>query len=132
MRASYNSAAEKLHAISEKLSKDTVKKKTAIFLSDSFEQLGNILNLLDNRKYLEKAINESKQRIRDLTHDLNEDLIEKNKSGEYVVNEMNASEKISNTVKRSVEKANTSCVKLDSMKSQIAFFADSLNFLRMK
>ena len=109
-----------------KISKDTVKKKTALFLSDAYEQSGNILNLLGNKKFLEKAINDSKKQIDDLKHDLNENLIEKNKSDGYVVNEINASRKISDAANKAIEKAKTSVAKLDSMKTRILFLADSL------
>ena len=126
LRSSYNSCAENLHSIMENFSKDTVKKKTAIFLSDAYEQLGNILNLLDNKKYLERTIMESQQRISDLKHDLTEDLIEKNKSAAYVVNEMNASQKIYEAVSKAIEKAKNSTTKLESLKTQISFIADSL------
>ena len=98
----------------------------AIFLSGACEQSGNILNLLDNQKYLERAIKESIQRITDLKHDLTEDLIEKNKSAEYIANEVNASEKISNAVSKAIERAKTSSIKLDSIKTQIVFLSDSL------
>src|SRR3972149_4785236 len=38
LRTSYHFTAEKLHSISKKLSKDTVRKKTALFLSDAYHQ----------------------------------------------------------------------------------------------
>ncbi|MBI3503088.1 MAG: hypothetical protein HY063_14980 [Bacteroidetes bacterium] len=126
-RANYNSSFLQLHSIYEKLAKDTINKKTAMFLSDASECSGNILNLLDNKKYLERAIKESEHRISDLKHDLKEDLIEKNKSQEYIVNEMNAAGKISNVIQRTIEKAKIASAKLDSMKTQITFLADSLN-----
>jgi cell division septum initiation protein DivIVA len=110
----------------EKLSKDTVKKKTATFLTDAYEQSGNISNLLNNKKYLERAMKESGQRISDLKHDLNENLIEKNKSAEYIVHELNASGKICDVVNKAIERAKTSSAKLDSMKTRIIFIADSL------
>jgi len=74
LRSSYNFSKEKLQLISEFISKGTVKKKTAIFLSDAYEQSGNIQNLLDNKKYLEQSISECQQRIRDLKHDLTKPL----------------------------------------------------------
>ena len=126
LRTSYNSTAKDLHGIMEKLSKDTVKKKTAQFLSDAYERSGNILNLLSNKKFLERAIVESKQRISDLKHDLNENLIEKNRSAEYIVHELNASGKINDMVSQVIERAKLSSVKLDSMKARIIFIADSL------
>ena len=115
-----------------KLSKDTVKKKTALFLTDAYQLSENISNLLSNKKFMERAISESMQRISDLKHDLNENLIEKNKSDEYIVHEINASKKIYETVNKAIEKAKSSSGKLDSMKTQIAFFADSLNLRKTK
>ena len=126
LRISYNSTANDLHGIMEKLSKDTVKKKTAQFLSDAYERSGNILNLLSNKKFLERAIAESRQRISDLKHDLDENLIEKNKSEEYIVHEFNSSGKIYETINKAIERAKSSSLKLDSMKTQIIFIADSL------
>jgi hypothetical protein len=131
LRASYNSSANNLH-IMGKLSQDTVKKKTALFLTDAYELSGNISNLLNNKKFMGRAISESRQRISDLKHDLNESLIEKNKSDEYIVHEINASKKIYETVNKAIEKAKSSSGKLDSMKTQIAFFADSLNLRKTK
>jgi len=58
LRSSYNSVSENLHSIIKKISKDTVKKKTAMFLSDAYQQSGNILNLLGNKKHLERALRE--------------------------------------------------------------------------
>mgnify|MGYP001609428544 FL=1 len=105
LRSSYNSVSGNLNIIIEKISKDTVKKKTAMFLSDAYQQSGNILNLLDNKKHLERALSEGQQRINDLKHDLTEDLIEKNKSAEYIVNEINASQKLYEAVNKAIEKA---------------------------
>lgn len=126
LRTSYYSAEEKLRLISEKIFKDTVKKRTAMLLSDAYEQTGNIRNLLDNKKQLERAVSEGQQRMKDLKHDLSEDLIEKNKSAAYVVNEMNASQKIYEAVNKTIEKAKSSVIKLDSIKTQILFLADSV------
>lgn len=98
-----------------------------MFLSDAYQQSGNILNLLDNKKHLERVISEGQQRINDLKHDLTEDLIEKNKSAEYIVNEMNVSRKIYEAVSQAIEKAKSSATKLDSLKTQIIALADSLN-----
>ncbi|MEK6616958.1 MAG: hypothetical protein AABZ32_12790 [Bacteroidota bacterium] len=126
LRSVYDFSQEKLKMISEKIAKDTVKKKTAVVVSDAYQQSGNIRNLLDNKKYLERAIKESQQRISDLKHDLTEDFIEKNKSTEYILNEMNASQKIYETIRKAIEKAKASATKLDSLKTQISFIADSL------
>lgn len=122
LSSSYNAFTENLHV----LSKDTVKKITALLLSVAYEQSGNIHNLLANKKNLERAIAESKQRIKGLKHDLAENLIEKNKSAEYIVNELNSAAKICDTVNRSIEKTKSSEIKLDSMKTQITFLVDSL------
>jgi hypothetical protein len=126
LRTSYNSTKGNLHAIMEKISGDTVKKKTAMFLTSAYEYSGNMLNLLNNKKFMERAVSESRQRISDLKHDLNENLIEKNKSAEYVVHELNASGKIYDAVNKAIERARSSSAKSDSMKTQIAFIADSL------
>jgi len=126
LRTSYNASAGNLHVIMEKLSRDTVKKRTAVFISDAYEQSGNVLNLLSNKKFFERAISESRQRISDLKHDLNENLIEKNRSAEYIVHELNASGKINDMVSQVIERAKLSSVKLDSMKARIIFIADSL------
>jgi hypothetical protein len=125
LRTSYNAIAEDLQ-LTEKLSKDTVKKKTAMLLSIAYEQSGNMHNLLENRKYLERAVTESKQRISDLKHDLAENLIDKNKAMEYIVNELKSTEKICDAVNKSIEKAKMSATKLDSLKTEITFLADSL------
>lgn len=132
LRSSYNFAKEKLQLISEIISKDTIKKKTAIFLSDIYVHSGNILNLLDNKKYLERAVKESQQRISDLKHDLTEGLIEKNKSAEYIVNEVNSLEKIYEAVNKAIEKAKSGATELDSLKTQIIALADSLNLRKAK
>lgn len=126
-RSVYNFSQGKLHLISEKIAKDTVKKKTAMFLSEAYEYTGNLQNLLDNKKFLERAMNEGQQRINDLKHDLTENLIEKNKSAQYIVNEINASQKISDAVNKAIEKAKSSSMKLDSLKTEIIHIADSLN-----
>ncbi|MFI5163860.1 MAG: hypothetical protein ACHQHP_01290 [Bacteroidia bacterium] len=126
LHSSYNSVAGNLHAVIEKLSKDTVKKKTAEFLSSAYQQSGNILNLLQNKNYLEKAITESQKRINDLKHDLNENLIDKNKSAAYIVSEINSSGKIYDIINKSVERAKSSAAKLDSLKTKISAIADSL------
>lgn len=97
-----------------------------MFLSEIYELSGNILNLLDNKKLLERAVKESKQRISDLKHDLNENLIEKNKAAGYVVNEMSASHKIYEAVNKVITNAKTSVKKLDSLKTEIVHIADSL------
>ena len=123
----YNSSQEKLHLISDKISKDTVKKKTAMFLSEAYSYTGNLQNLLENKKFMERALKDGEQRINDLKHDLTEDLIEKNKSAEYIVNELNATQKICDVVNKAIENAKSSSAKLDSMKTQIIFLADSLN-----
>jgi hypothetical protein len=126
-RVSYNVVSENLHTIVEKLAEDTVNKKTALLLSNAYKQLGSILNLLNNKKYLEQFIRETKQRIHNLKHDLSENLIEKNKAQEYVVNEMNEAQKIHHLITTSVEKAKVSAAKLDSLKTEINFLADSLS-----
>ena len=123
----YNSSQEKLHLITDKISKDTVKKKTAMFLSEAYSYTGNLQNLLDNKKFMERALKDGEQRISDLKHDLTEDLIEKNKSAEYIVNELNVTQKICDVVNKSIENAKSSSAKLDSMKTQIIFLADSLS-----
>ncbi len=127
IRIVYNLSREKLDSITEKISKDTVKKKTAIFLSEAYGYAGNLQNFLDNKKFMERAIKEGQQRINDLKHDLTEDLIEKNKSAAYIVNEINASQKICDVVNNAIERAKTSAAKLDSMKTEITFIADSLS-----
>ena len=126
LRNSYNASAGQLHSIREKLAKDTVKKKMAMFLSDAYEQSANIRNLLGNKKYLERAVSEYMQRINDLKHDLSEDLIEKNKTAGYIVNEIDAAGKIFDAVNKSIEKAKTASTKLDSLKTEIIFLADSI------
>lgn len=126
IRSTYESTKDKIKSISEKISNDTVKKDLAILLSDAHEHVGNIVNLLENKKHLERALSEGQQRINNLKHDLQKDLIEKNKSAEYVINEINASQKISDAVNKAIDKAKKSTVKLDSLKTQIYFFADSI------
>lgn len=125
-RSVYNFYQEKFHLIRKKISKDTVKKNTAVFLSDTYEQTGNLQNLLDNKKFFERALREGRQRINDLKHDLTEDLIEKNKSAVYVINEITASQKITAAVNRVIEKAKTAAAKLDSLKTEIVQIADSV------
>ena len=122
----YNSSQEKLHLITDKISKDTVKKKTAMFLSEAYSHTGNLHNLLENKKFMERALKDGEQRISDLKHDLTEDLIEKNKSTEYIVNELSASQKIYDVVNKAIKNAKSSSSKLDSMKTQIIFLADSV------
>jgi len=58
---------------------------------------------------------------------LTEDLIEKNKSAEYIVNEINASQKIYEAVNKAIENAKMASLKLDSLKTQIIALADSIN-----
>ena len=125
-RTAYIFSKEKLAVISEKITKDTLNKSAALFLSDAFEQTGNVRNVLDNRLFLERAIREGQQRISDLKHDLEADLIDKNKSAEYIVNEVNASKKVFEMVNRTIANAKTSAARLDSMKTEITHLADSL------
>ena len=132
IQGSYEFTKEKLHEIAEKLSKDTVKKKTATLLASTYEQTGNLQNLLDNKKYILRAINEARQRISNLEHDLKEDLIEKNKSTEYVTDEINTSEKIIQVAGNTFEKAKCSVLKLDSLKTPIISLSDSLKGLKTK
>lgn len=127
LHASYKTITEDLHGLSEKLSGDTVNKRTALLVTLAYEQAGSIHNLLENKIYLERAMSESKQRLGDLKHDLAENLIETNKAGEYIVNEINSTGKICDAVNRSIEKAKSASSKLDSLKTQITFLADSLN-----
>ena len=112
--------------ISQKLSGDTVRKKAALLLSDAYEQEGNLSNLLENNKYLHRAVMEGMQRISDLKHDLAEDVVEKNKAAEYIVNELNASQKVCEIINNTIAKAKKSSIKLDSLKTKIIFLADSL------
>ncbi len=126
LRATYNIVQQDLNTIMTKISSDTVQKKTALFLAEAYDQVGSIINLLSNKKFLEKAMNDSRKQISDLKHDLAEDLIEKNKSGAYIVNEINASAKISDATNRAVQRAKEAVVKLDSLKTRIVSFADSL------
>ena len=76
---------------------------------------------------LNARLRANRQRMNDLKHDLSEGLIEKNKSLEYVVNELNASHKISEVVNKAAQDAKTSSVKLDSMKTVIKALVDSLS-----
>lgn len=126
LRSSFDSAAHYLSTIKEKCFNDTVQKNTAIFLSDVYECSGNICYVLDSSKWLEKIINESIQRVNNLKYDLAQNLIEKNNAKEYVAYELKAANKMSESIVRAIEKANVCCVKLDSMKTQIIFMADSL------
>ncbi len=126
-RSAFAFSQKKLQFISEKVSKDTVKKKLAILLSDAYEHTGNLQNILENKKFLQRALTEGRQRINDLKHDLAADLIEKNKSLEYVVNEIESSRKLSEAANKTVEKAKTAMLKLDSLKTKITALADSLN-----
>ena len=127
LRSAYDSAQKKLNSIGEIISKDTVTKNTAIFLSAIYEQTGNIRNLLENKNDLKKAVKDSRERISNLKHDLTENLIEQNKSAGYIVNEINASQKVCETADKAIEKAKAAAIKLDSMKTRIEFIADSLN-----
>ncbi|MFH1004758.1 MAG: hypothetical protein V1781_04585 [Bacteroidota bacterium] len=126
IRTFYNSTADNLHVIMKKISGDTINKITIMFLSDAYQQSENIFNLLNNIQYLVSAISETKQRISNLKHDLNKNLIEKTKFSEYVVSEMNISKKIYDTVNNVVIKTKSSITKLDSLKAQITALADSL------
>jgi len=56
----------------------------------------------------------------------NENLIEKNKVAEYIVNEMNASHKIYETVNKAIANAKSSVKKLDSLKTELTHITDSL------
>ncbi len=125
-RSVYTFSQEKLHGIYQTIAKDTLQKNTALFLSDASEHMSNLQNMLENKRFFEKAMTEGEQRIRDLKHDLEADLHEKNKSMEYVVNEINASQKLSEAVNKTIEKARSSATKLDSMKTRIEFLSDSL------
>ena len=122
----YDTISSKLHKLTEKLLKDTVNKKTAVLLSISYEETANIQNLLANKKNLTRIITESKQRINNLKHDLKDNLIEENKSNEYVINEINSTGKISYTVNKAIKKAHISFNKLDSLKTELTFLEDSL------
>lgn len=115
-----------LNDLTEKLSKDTVAKKTALFLSTAYEQTAHIRNLLTNKTFYIKAIRESRQRINNLRHDLKENLIEKNKSAAYIVNELNSAGKIHDAVQGCMENVKSASSRLDSLKTEIISFADSL------
>ena len=97
-----------------------------MLLSEAYRHSGNIRILLNNTKCLINAIDETKQRISNLKHDLNKNLIEKNKSAKYVVKEISASEKIYATAADIIEKTKSSVIKMDSLKTQIIALADSL------
>lgn len=126
LKRTMDSAAVKLSRISEKIKHDTLDKPVAMFLSNAYDHSGNILNFLENRNHLQRAVLESKNRMSNLKHDLAEDLIEQNKSAAYIVSEISAAAKISDMIKSSVNNASVSSAKLDSMQSQIAQFADSI------
>ena len=117
---------EKLRMIREKLSGDTVKKITAQFLSEAYEQEGYLANMMDNKKFLARAIEEGRKRMLGLKHDLGEDLIEKNKAAIYIVTELGSSEKICDAMNGAIEKAKSATARLDSMKTRVIFLADSL------
>lgn len=127
LRATYNATAQNLQSIIRKLAGDTVKKKMGVFLTDAFQQSGNIINLLDMSRELEKSITESKQRIKNLKHDLSKNLIENAQAEGYVVHEIAASRRIHQLVTNSVTQAKLSAIKLDSLKTKIIALADSLN-----
>lgn len=126
VRAKFLFAKEKIHSISENISKDTIRKEMALFLSATYEEIGDMQNLLENKKYLERALDETRQRISDLQHDLKEGLVEKEKAAEYIAAEINTSEKLSGTITTAVNKAKTSFTKLDSLSDRLLFLADSL------
>lgn len=127
LRTAYNSTAQNLNNIIQKLAGDTVKKKMGIFLTDAFQQSGNIINLLDMSDYLKKSVTESEQRIKNLKHDLLKNLIEQDRVREYVEHEIVASKKIHGLVTNSVARAKLSAAKLDSLKTKIIALADSLS-----
>ena len=125
-RVSYNSTAQYLRSIKEMCFNDTLQKNTAIFLSDAYTYSANVYCLLDSNKSIEKIISASKERISDLKHDLAHSLIEKNNAKEYIEYEQKAVQEITESIIRTIEKANVSCEKLDLLKTQIIFMADSL------
>jgi hypothetical protein len=126
LRTSYNTLSASLHELTEKISKDTVKKKTALLLSAAYEQAEHIHTLLENKKYFERAIRESRQRLNDLEHDLAANLIDKNQSQKYIANEMNAFQKICNAVNQALAKTTIAKDTLDSFHTGILFLKDSL------
>lgn len=115
-----------LRSVSGKISGDTIHKAMAMFLLSVYKHSGNILNFLQNKSYLQKAITESKRRISDLKHDLINNLIEQKKAVDYLINETNAASQISEMIKKSIATANSSAAKLDSMRTQIIYLSDSL------
>lgn len=116
-----------VRSASQKISGDTIHKKTAMFLLSVYEHSQNILNFLQNKSYLQQTITESKKRINNLKHDLTNNLIEKQKSFDYLLNETNTATKIHEMIKNLLASANASAAKLDSMRIQIIYLPDSLN-----
>jgi hypothetical protein len=126
LRRAYDFSSQTLHQIGEKINKDTLQKNTALVLADAYEHVSHLQNMLENKPFFKRALTEGEERITNLKHDLAEDLHEKNKSMEYVVNEINASQKLSEAVNKTIEKAKTAVSQLDSMKTQLTFLSDSL------
>jgi hypothetical protein len=127
LHTTYNMLSASLHEISEKISKDTLDKKTAVLLSRAYVHAGHLRTLLENKSYLEKAIQESVQRLSDLKHDLAANLIEKNESVKYMSKEINATGKVCNAVNKTLENAASSGYTLDSLKTEISLLAGSLH-----
>ncbi|HET7819765.1 MAG TPA: hypothetical protein VFL70_10700 [Bacteroidia bacterium] len=126
LKSSYSFSINTLQSISEKIAHDTLNKTTAVVLNNAFEQTKNLENLFDNKKFLSRALSEGYKRIENLKHDLQNDLIEKKLSDEYIKNEINSSEKLNDLVTTSITKAKIAVIKLDSLKTGITSLADSL------
>ena len=117
---------EKLSGVSAQLRADTLRKSSAIFLSDCYETLRHLQGGLENRKYHLKALGESKVHLEALAHDLKENLLDKNKASEYVVTELKECGKLTSSALDIPKKMNASAAILDTLQSRIAAFADSI------
>jgi len=107
------------------LSGDTIKKDNALLLSKQVELSKNIQNLLNNKHSLELALHESIKQLSNLKQDLSFDLITKNNSQQFVVNEINESQRILSTIESAIKIANTSANQLDSIQKSAPTIADT-------
>ncbi len=118
---------ESLEEVRSKLRSDTVDKNTGIML----EKINNMKSMLTElKKYREdqlRASVESLDRIKNLQHDLKENIIEENKAREYVVHETKALNRISSELDLIHDVYITTAGKLDSLRPGICSLLDSLS-----
>ena len=119
--------AQRADSSLQRIGTDTLKRSRALSVMNAFEQVTYLKNLIDNHAFMTRALSEERKQLLDLKHDLDADLIEKNKAGEYVVKELQATKKLTEAVDRMVSKAEKAVTALDTLNQQLDHLADSLS-----